>query len=82
MINTLKTISYLFVLLIFISCTDEIEATNPPVSTPTPTSGTLPVLYIDTENRDPIVSKEIYLNASYRLDPMCAEGVEPLGTDA
>ena len=39
------------------------------------------MLYIDTENHEPVVSKEIYLNASYRLDPMGTEGVEPLGSD-
>lgn len=43
-------------------------------------SGTLPVLYIDTEDHTPIVSKEVYLNAYYRLDPMGTEGVEALGT--
>ncbi|MBO4966374.1 MAG: CotH kinase family protein, partial [Muribaculaceae bacterium] len=66
----------------FISCADEIEQVNPPVLLPTITSGTLPVLYIDTENNEPIVSKEVYLNAYYRLDPMGTEGVEALGTEA
>ncbi len=45
-------------------------------------SGTLPVLHIDTENFDPIVSKDEYLNATYRLDPMGIEGVEAFGTEA
>ena len=31
-------------------------------------SGTLPVLYIQTENNDPIVSKDDYINATYYLD--------------
>ena len=37
-------------------------------------SGTLPVMFITTENSTPITSKETYLNATYYLDPM--------GTDA
>lgn len=82
MTNDIKAIGYFLVILILFSCTDEIEATNPPVSSTISISGTLPVLYIDTENREPIVSKEIYLNATYRLDPMGMEGVEALGTKA
>lgn len=31
-------------------------------------SGTLPVLYIQTEDNDPIVSKDDYINATYYLD--------------
>ncbi|MDE6285714.1 MAG: hypothetical protein K2L99_01810, partial [Muribaculaceae bacterium] len=33
-------------------------------------SGTLPVLHIDTEGYEPVTSKEVYLNATYWLDPM------------
>ncbi len=40
------------------------------------------MLYIDTEDNVPIVSKEVYVEGSYRLDPMNTEGVEPLGTEA
>ena len=43
-------------------------------------SGTLPVLYINTERHKNIVSKEDYLHADWWLDPMGAEGVEPLGS--
>lgn len=35
-----------------------------------PYSGTLPVIFIDTENNAPIVSKEEYLNATYYIDPL------------
>ena len=80
MMNTIKVIGCFLAVLALFSCTDEIDATNPPVSS-TSISGTLPVLYIDTENHEPVVSKEIYLNASYRLDPIGTEGVEPLGSD-
>ena len=80
MIKPIKTIGCFLVALTLFSCTDEIDAVNPPASSTISISGTLPVLYIDTENNEPIVSKEVYLNATYRLDPMGAEGIEALGS--
>ena len=47
-----------------------------------PWSGTLPVLFISTENNTPVTSKETYLRATYYLDPMGVEGVEAVGTSA
>lgn len=82
MINPVKILGCFLVALTLFSCTDEIDAVNPPASSPISISGALPVLYIDTENNEPIVSKEIYLNATYSLDPMGAEGIEALGTKA
>ncbi len=43
-------------------------------------SGTLPVLYIQTENNTPITSKDYYLNASYYLDAMNIIGYESFGS--
>ncbi len=43
-------------------------------------SGTLPVLYINTENHRNIVSKEEYLHAEWWLDAMGIEGYESIGT--
>jgi len=43
-------------------------------------SGTLPVIYVNTENNTPVTSKETYLTARYYLDPMGCEGVEPIGS--
>ncbi len=43
-------------------------------------SGTLPVMVIETENRQAIVSKDNYLNATYYLDPRGVEGVEAFGS--
>ena len=43
-------------------------------------SGTLPVLVIETKNRQPIVSKEEYLEGTYYLDPRGCEGVEAFGS--
>ncbi len=68
-------------LLILISCTDEIDATEPTIPSSISISGTLPVIYIETENHKPIVSKKEYLTATYRLDPMGVDGVEPLGSE-
>ena len=43
-------------------------------------SGTLPVLYIQTENKAPITSKDYYLNATYYLDAIGLEGYESIGS--
>lgn len=43
-------------------------------------SGTLPVMFITTENNQAITSKETYVNATYYLDPMGVEGVEAIGS--
>ena len=43
-------------------------------------SGTLPVLYINTEDHHDIVSKEEYLHADWWLDAMGIEGYESLGS--
>ena len=39
-------------------------------------SGTLPVLYITTENNTPVTSKDTYLNATYYLDAKGIVGYE------
>lgn len=44
-------------------------------------SGTLPVLFINTENNASIVSKETYINATYYLDNMGDETVEAFGSE-
>lgn len=43
-------------------------------------SGTLPLLYINTENGVAITSKEDYVNASLYLDANGVSGIEPLGS--
>lgn len=43
-------------------------------------SGTLPVLYVNTENGEDITSKDYYLQGTYYLDPMGIEGVEAFGS--
>lgn len=43
-------------------------------------SGTVPVIFINTENGAEITSKEEYLNATYYLDAMGVEGFESVGT--
>ena len=55
MTNIIKVISKLFVALTLISCTDEIDAVNPPNTSDKTISGTIPALYIETENHAPIV---------------------------
>lgn len=47
---------------------------------PDPWSGTLPVMFITTENRTPITSKEKYVDATYYLDPMGVEGIEAVAS--
>ena len=82
MVNKIIAIGCLLVVIVLISCTDEVEVPMPPESPRVAISGTLPVLYIDTENHQPIVSKEVYLNAFYRLDPMGIDGIEALGSES
>ena len=43
-------------------------------------SGTLPILFINTENHCDIVSKEEYVNACWWLDAMGIEGCESVGS--
>lgn len=43
-------------------------------------SGTLPVLHIETANRQEITSKDYYLQGTYYLDPMGAADIEAIGT--
>ena len=45
-------------------------------------SGTLPVLYIQTENSAAITSKEDYINATYYLDNMGLSDYQSIGTKA
>lgn len=46
----------------------------------TPYSGTLPVLFINTDGLRPITSKEEYIQASYWLDPMDCDIIEAIGS--
>ena len=43
-------------------------------------SGTLPVLYIQTENNKTITSKDYYLNATYYLDALGLAGYQSIGS--
>ena len=43
-------------------------------------SRTLPVLHIQTENNEPITSKDYYLNATYYVDALGLTGYENLGS--
>ena len=43
-------------------------------------SHTLPVLYINTEGNQPVVSKEVYLNATYYLDAEGFDQYESIGS--
>ena len=45
-------------------------------------SGTLPVLYITTENNTPVTSKDYYLKASYYLDAKGIAGYDNIGSAA
>lgn len=82
MTNTINVIGYFLAVFLFLSCTDEVVASVPHTPSDISVSGTLPVLYIDTENHEPVVSKDVYLNANYRLDPMGTDYIEALGTEA
>ena len=76
-----RGIACILVTSAFVSCTNDMEAGEPSTTMPIGPSGTLPTMYIETEGRKPVTSKEVYLDATYRLDPMGMEGLEPIGTE-
>ena len=78
----IKQLYCLIILLSVTACANATAPDEPSISSNLEVTGTLPVLHIETEDRAPIVSKEIYLNASYWLDPMGKEGLEAIGTEA
>lgn len=43
-------------------------------------SRTLPLMVIETENHQTIVSKDNYIRATYYIDPCGVEGVQAIGT--
>lgn len=43
-------------------------------------SGTLPVMYINTTNKQPITSNETYVEATYYLDSLSLSGVHSIGS--
>ena len=45
-----------------------------------PYSGTLPVLFINTDDPQAIIEKDVYVGASYYLDALGIEGYESIGT--
>lgn len=77
-----KTFIFFLLAIIAASCSDNADTPQPPAPSTPAVSGTLPVLYIETEGHEPIVSKDIYLNATYRLDPMGETDITPLGSEA
>lgn len=68
----IKTMKRLFFFSLFVTLVVSLSAASP--------SGTLPVLYIQTENNAPIVSKEDYINATYYLDAMGLTGYQSIGS--
>ena len=78
----IRQLSIFFVALLLMSCTEDSLANEPEPQSPNMVSGTIPALYIETENHAPIVSKTEYLNATYWLDPMGAEDISALGSKA
>ena len=85
------SINLLFILISLNACGDSpinIEPPTPP-DPPAPVdtriivdgcSGTLPVLFINTDSAAAIVSKEEYIHADWWLDPMGIDGVDSLGS--
>ncbi len=69
------------VMVLSVSCTEDMK--EEPGGTPSASlSNTIPVLYIETEDRQPVTSKTEYIGAMYWLDPLGNEDVEPLGSEA
>lgn len=78
----LRFIYSVFVAMALISCSDDINANEPSTPGTASVSGTLPVLHIETENRQPITSKTEYLDARYWLETSGDSNVESIGNEA
>lgn len=78
--SLIRQLSIFTVALLLMSCTEDSLTNEPEPQSPNTVSGSIPALYIETENHAPIVSKTEYLNATYWLDPMGAEGIAALGS--
>ncbi|MCX4293954.1 MAG: CotH kinase family protein [Prevotella sp.] len=72
---------FFIVLLALVCCVQEAMADEFPMVASATISGTLPVLYINTENGKPVTSKTEYLYARYWLVPMENEEIEAVGSE-
>ena len=43
-------------------------------------SGTLPVMFINTLDKEPVLSRTNYVDATYYIDPMGTPGIQPVGS--
>lgn len=77
-----KQLYCLIILLSVAACANATAPDETSNSSNLEATGTLPVLHVETEDRAPIVSKEIYLNASYWLDTMGKEGLAAIGSES
>lgn len=57
-------------------------AVTHPGSDEVPVTGTLPVMYINTDNNEPITQKETYLQATYWIDAMGIDGYASVASEA
>lgn len=67
--------------LLSVVCAVAASAAVPKYYTTYPVSGTLPVLYIETEYELPILNTTDYVTAGCWLDPMGTAGVDALGSE-
>lgn len=70
----IRTVAYMVMALAFVACTDDLSANEQPIEGTAAVSGSLPVLHIETENREPVVSKTEYLDASYWIESADGKG--------
>lgn len=78
-----KVIYSLLFALVLVACSDDKQEPNPlfPVTAgEAKVSGTLPVLYIDTEGGKAVTSKTEYIGATYRLETTDADDYVSIGT--
>ncbi len=70
----------LFLFSVLVVCLAHAQETEEPHNPAEYISGTLPVLYITTEDSVPVTSKETYLAGTYYLDNLGLEGYEAIGS--
>ena len=70
------------IILILSSCSEDVSAFGQTQTLPAEYSKTLPVIFIETENRVPVTSTTRYLSAQFWLDPMEHNEIKPVGSKA
>jgi hypothetical protein len=76
--NTFNSYRSIVFVTVFLICQIAVAKTGR--NSDAPYSGTLPVLFINTDNAQAITEKGVYIGGSYYLDAMGVPGYESIGS--